>query len=149
MAEGGDLGHPFEDRLAKPWQHVVAGDEVLAVQRHACRHAPMGLVQLDAEVQALLPVGTARGQLTAEGKPAAPGTAAEQHGVARLGRFRKGEEAAAQVVEAQAERRVDAVTDDIEEPVRAARFADAQRDLVGRGAQIDQGQVVHRGWRKW
>ena len=149
MAEGGDLGHPFEDGLAKPWQHVVAGNEVAAVQRHARRDARMRLAQLGAEVQALLPVGTARGQLAAERKPAAPGPAAERHGVACLGLFRKGEEAAAQVVEAQAERRVDAVADDIEEPVRAARFADAQRDFVGRGAQIDQGQVVHRGWSKW
>ncbi len=149
MAEGGDLGHPFEDRLPKPGQHVVAGDEVAAMQRHARRHARMLLAQLGAEVQALLPVGSARRQLAAERKPAAPGTTAERHRVARLGLFGKGEEAVAQVFEAPAERLVDAVADDIEEAVRAARFADAVRDLVGRGAQIDQGQVVHRGRRKW
>ena len=53
----------------------------------------------------------------------------------------------AQVFEALAERLVDAVADDVEEAVGAAGFADAVRDLVGRGAQIDQGQVVHR--RRW
>ena len=104
----------------------------------------MVVAQLGAEVQAFLPVGPARGQLAAERKPAAPGAAAERHRVARLGLFGKREEAAAQVFEAQAERLVDAVADDVEEAVRAAGFADASRDLVRRGAQIDQGQVVHR-----
>jgi hypothetical protein len=104
--------------------------------------------ELGADVQALLPVGPARGQLAAEREPAAPGTAAEGHRVARLGLFGKREEAVAQVFEAPAEGLVDAVADDIEEAVRAARVADAVRDLVGRGAQIDQWQVVHHGGRK-
>ena len=108
----------------------------------------MLLAQLGAEVEAFLPVGPARGQLAAERKPAAPGATTERHRIARLGLFGKSEEAAAQVFEAPAERLVDAMADDIEETVCAARFADASRNLVRRGAQIDQGQVVHRQ-RRW
>jgi hypothetical protein len=35
------------------------------------------------------------------------------------------------------------VADDIEEAVRAAGFADRVRNLLGAGAQVDDGQVVH------
>jgi hypothetical protein len=52
----------------------------------------------------------------------------------------------AEVFEALAEGLVDVVADDIEEAVRAARLADASRDLVGPGAKIDQGQMSHRVW---
>lgn len=52
-----DLGHPVEDRLAKAREHVVAGEEVLAVKRHARRHARMRIVELGAEIQALLQSG--------------------------------------------------------------------------------------------
>ena len=130
--------------LPKSRQHVVVGDEVAAMQRYTRRHARMLLAQLGAEVQALLPVGPAGGQLAAERKPAAPGATTERHRVARLGLFGKGEEAAAQIFQTLTQRLVDAVPDDIEEAVRAASFADALRDLVRRGAQIDQGQVIHR-----
>ena len=114
------------------------------MERYTRRHARMLVAQLGAEVQAFLPVGPARGQFAAERKPAAPGATTERHRVARLGLFGKSEEAAAQVLETLAQRLVNAVADDIEKAVRAASFADALRDLVGRGAQIDQGQVVPR-----
>ncbi len=133
--------------LPQPGQHGVAGEQVAAVQRHARRHARMVVAQLGAEVQALLPVGAAGRQLAAEREPAAPGAAAERHRVAGLGLFGQVEEAVAQGFEALAERLVDAVADDVEEAVGAAGVADALRDLAGRGAKIDERQVVH--CRRW
>ena len=54
----------------------------------------------------------------------------------------------AELFEALPERLVDAVPNHIKETVRAARFADAVRDVVGRGAQVDERQAVH-GERRW
>ncbi len=145
VTERRDRRHPGERWSgAKPGQHVVAGKEVAAVQRHAGAHPRMVVAELAAEVEAFLPVGPAGGQLAAERKPAAPGAAAERHGEALLGFLGQGEEAMAELFEARPERRVDAVADDVEEAVRPAGVADGARDLLGRGTQVDQGQTVHR-----
>ena len=63
---------------------------------------------------------------------------------ALLGFLRQREELMAEVFQTQTERRIDAVADDIEEAVRPAGVADGARDLLGRGTQVDQGQMVHR-----
>jgi len=144
MAERGHRRHPGRDRLAEPGQHVVAGNEVAAVQRHAGADPRMVVAELAAEIEPFLPVGPARGQLAAEREPAAPGAAAERHGEALLRFLGEGEEAMAEVFEPRPEPRIDAVADDVEEAVRPAGVADGVRDRLGRGTQVDPGQAIHR-----
>src|SRR5262249_15064325 len=75
-------------------------------------------------------------------KPAAPRAAGERHRISFLDRLRKREEAVARAFQALAERLVDAVPDDIEEAVLAARDVNRSGDYVLRIAQVDDGNGV-------
>ena len=139
-----DLAHVLEHRVAKARQHVVAGQQVAAVQRYAGAHARVLVGQFGAQVQAFLPVGPAGRELAAQREPAAPGAPAQRHRVARLDVLGQCEEAVAQAFEPLAQRLVDAVANQIEEAMLATGAADAGGDLVVAVGQVHDRQRAHR-----
>jgi hypothetical protein len=109
--------------------------------------------QLGAEVQAFLPVGTARGQLAAEREETAPRTAAQRHAPLHLGFFGQLEKLVAQVFEPPDQRRVHTMARDIEEAVCPAGRADlrghafACRRAGHQRRDVDHGQREKIGGR--
>src|SRR3546814_997671 len=83
--------------------------------------------QLAAEVEALLAIGPAGGELAAEREPAAPGAPAPGHGDLLLGRFRQREELSRRRIERADDRLADAVPGHVEEAAGAAGRLDLPR----------------------
>ena len=106
--------------------------------------------ELRAEVEALLAVGPAGGELGPDREPAAPGPAAPLHRHERLLLLGQGEKRSRQAVEAVAEPGVDPVAHDGEAPVGAAGGIDLGGDAVDVGpvaqaADVDRWHGAHGG----
>src|SRR5262252_1707485 len=80
--------------------------------------------QLDAEVQPLLLVGLAGGQLVADAEVAPPGPAPQGHANPELLLRVLRKELPTELAQPALQRRVHAVADDVEEPALAARRAE-------------------------
>ncbi len=105
------------------------------MQRRAGQDPRVVRGQLGAEVQALLLVGLAGGQLVADAEVAPPGPAAQGHADPQLRLQVLREELPAQVAQPVLQRLVHAVPDDVEEAALPAGLAEPLGDgPPGRGA---------------
>src|SRR6185312_13956545 len=127
-----------------------ARPQIGAVQRPAGADARMVGAELAAEIESLLAVGLARGELAAEREPAAPGDATQRHGDRRLLRLGQGEKAATRGIEAAEAVLGDTVAAHIEEAAIAAGPVDRPRDILARfaiGGGVQRRHVDHRQGR--
>jgi hypothetical protein len=132
LAEVGHRVDPLEH--CRPQLAAVGREQVRAMHRPPGPHARIVWRQLRAEVDALLAVGHARGQLTPDGEPAPPRPTGPLHCDACLLGIGPPEEGSSRGIEPLLQVGIDAVTCDQEEPVLAARPIDLARHtrLAGR-----------------
>ena len=123
----------------------MCGEQVRAVQRQSGADARIVGTELLAEVDALLAIGHARRQLSAEREPTAPRPPAVRHRDGRLLVVRSREELARQPVDALDEAGRHVVPDHVEEPGLATRDVDRGRHRVAIGiAPLQRGHVDDR-----
>ncbi len=155
VPERGHGRHPAQHR--RPQLGDGGREEVRPVEGAPGLHSRVVGGQLLAEVEALLLVGPAGGQLPAEGEPAPPCPPGAGHGQLALVRRGQGEEPARRAVERGEQRGIDAVAGDAEEARVAAGGIHGprhSRHRVGAGiaapqrAHVDDGHAgrhVHPG----
>ena len=99
----------------------LGGKQIRSVHGPVSTHAWIFRAKLLTEVQALLQIRGARGELATEGKPAAPRPSTVRHRAALLGFQRQRKELRRGLLEPRLKARIDTVTRDVEEPVPLAR----------------------------
>jgi hypothetical protein len=136
VAQAGQRRHVLQHRRAQA--RGPFGEEVGPVKRRAGQDPRIVGGQLGAEVQALLLVGLAGGQLVADTEVAPPGPAPQGHADRQLRPDVLGEELPAELAQATLERCVHPVPDDVEEPALAAGLAETFGDGPRAGVARDQ-----------
>ncbi len=149
LADAGQLADVGEDDVAELGR--PPGEEVGPVEGRPVADPWVIGAELGAEVDALLQVGHAGGELAAHGEPPPPRPPAPGHGDLGLLLLGQVEEGPGQLVEPGRQLRVEAVADDVEEADLPTGGVELLGDGTGvartghEGTDVDDGDVTHGG----
>jgi hypothetical protein len=146
LAESNDGAHVLVDRARQARNDVVSREEIRPVERNAGDHSRVIRGKVGSDVEALFPIGAPGRELAAEREPPSPGAPATWHREARLDVVGQCEEVARERIDTFDERRIDSMTDDVEEAVRSARLLDRARDFAIVRTEVDDRKCHH--WRE-